>query len=425
MTTTNITGGGNLIVHTKDISGPWSRAVYVDQGGIDPSLLFNDNKVYFCSTGMEGGKQCIFLCELDPLTGKKHGPSTCISFGCGGRFPEAPHIYSINGWYYLMLAEGGTEYGHMVTIQRSRDIRGPYEPYPHNPILSHRDRGGHPIQATGHADLFEDQNSRWWMVCLGIRPLDTMLHNLGRETFLSPVKWEDGWPVVGSSGTIEIKMEGPLPAPPNPTPDFNFTADFSQPKPALQWNFIRNPDPACYRQAKGRFTIMGGEKTLSDPNSSPSFAGVRQQAFEIEAAASMAADLTPGTRAGIAVYYNHEHHYDLGLERSAEGRYAIILNKRIYDLEQESRRETGLPPGKDPSGTTELQLRVTADRKQYRFSFRWETGEWQDCGSGVTAGVCTEATGSMTFTGVYIGLFSIGGPAVFSGFTLRNLDSEI
>jgi alpha-N-arabinofuranosidase len=220
-------------------------------------------------------------------------------------------------------------------------------------------------------------------------------------------------------------MKGPLPAPPNP-PDFGFTADFSQPKPALQWNFIRNPDPACYKQEGGRFTILGRKKTLSDPGASPSFAGVRQPAFEIEAEASMLADLAPGTRAGIAVYYNHEHHYDLGLEQNAKGGYTVILNKRIYDLEQESRRETGLPPAKGSPETTgnKLRLRITADRKQYRFSFRWGNGEWQDCGSGVTAGVCTEATGSMTFTGVYIGLFSAGGPANFSGFTLRNLNSE-
>jgi alpha-N-arabinofuranosidase len=422
MTTTNTTGGGNLIVHAEDIAGPWSNPVYVDQGGIDPSLLFHDNRVYFCSTGMEGGRQGIFLCEVDPLTGKKLGPSTCISHGCGGRFPEAPHLYFIKGWYYLMLAEGGTEYGHMVTLQRSRDIRGPYERCPHNPILSHRDRGGHPIQATGHADLFEDQNGNWWMVCLGIRPLDSaMLHNLGRETFLSPVKWQEDWPVVGRAGTIETEMEGPLPAPPGLSVDFDFTADFSRPRLTRQWNFIRNPNPACYRQEKGRLTILGCEKTLSDPNTNPSFAGIRQPAFDIEATTSILLDLKPGTRAGITAYYNHDHHYDLGLEQSAKGGYSVVLNKRVYDLEREFRRENGLLPGDGSSETMkgELQLRITADRESYRFSFRRENGEWQDCGAAAVAGLCTEATSSMTFTGVYIGLFSAGGPAHFSSFTLK------
>jgi alpha-N-arabinofuranosidase len=423
MTTTNTTGGGNVIVHTKDISGPWSNPVYVDQRGIDPSLLFIDNRTYFCSTGMEDGRQGIFLCDIDPLTGAKKSPSTCISFGCGGRFPEAPHLYFIDGWYYLMLAEGGTEYGHMVTIQRSRDIYGPYEPCPHNPILSHRNRGGHPIQATGHADLFEDQNGAWWLVCLGIRPLDwAMLHNLGRETFLVPVKWLDGWPVAGNGGTIELEMEGPLPASPAPSRNFDFTADFSRPNLAPQWNFIRNPEPARYRQEGGRFTITGSEKTLSSPNTNPAFAGVRQPAFEVEAVASIpAGDLKPGTRAGITAYYNHNHHYDLGLERSAEGNYAVILNKRLHDMEQESRRAIAAPQGGTPSKNTgnELRLRIRADREQYRFSFCLENGAWQDCGGGMTAGLCTEGTGSMTFTGVYIGLFSTGGAANFSSFTLR------
>jgi alpha-N-arabinofuranosidase len=416
MTTTNVTGGGNFIVHARDISGPWSGPVYVDQKGIDPSLLFCDNRAYFCSTGMEGGRQGIFLCELDPLSGEKQGPSACISYGCGGRFPEAPHLYFIKGWYYLMLAEGGTEYGHMVTIQRSRDIRGPYEPCPRNPVLSHRDRGGHPIQATGHAELFEDQNGNWWMVCLGIRPLGpAMLHNLGRETFLSPVKWEDGWPAAGNGGAIELEMEGPLPAPPGLPAESGFTSDFSGPRLAPQWNFIRNPDPLCYKQENGRLTILGREKTLSCPGASPSFAGVRQQGFDLEATAVVSLDLEPGTRAGISAYYNHDHHYDLGLERNAEGGCSVVLNKRIYDLEQESRRETGPCPG----AGGELQLRITADREWYRFSYRWGNGEWQDCGGGVTAGLCTEVTGSMTFTGVHIGLFSVRGPAHFSAFTVK------
>jgi alpha-N-arabinofuranosidase len=414
MTTTNITGGGNFIVHSADILGPWSDPVYIDQGGIDPSLLFVDDRVYFCSTGMEGNRQGIFLCELDPLTGKKSSPSTCISFGCGGRFPEAPHLYCIKGWYYLVLAEGGTEYGHMVTIQRSRDIRGPYEPCPHNPILSHRDRGGHPIQATGHADLFEDQNGLWWLVCLGIRPLGwAMLHNLGRETFLSSVKWKDDWPLVGNDGCLELDMEGALPAIPSDIRNFDFLADFTSPTLALEWNFIRNPEPDRYRQEKGRLRIEGSEKTLSNPNTNPAFVGIRQQSFQIEASTAIIPELKPGTKAGITAYYNHAHHYDLSLERNMEGIYYIILNKRLHDLEMEFRQTISM------SGD-EIQLRISSDPEMYRFDYRAGNGRWRDCGTGLAAGLCTEGTGTMTFTGVHIGLFSVRGPAYFSGFTLRN-----
>jgi alpha-N-arabinofuranosidase len=132
MVTTNVSGGGNFIVHTQDINGPWSDPAFIDQGGIDPSLLFDGGKVYFCSNG-NAGTDGIFVCEVEPRTGEKFTPSRLISSGCGGRCPEAPHIYHIGLWYYLLMAEGGTEYGHMVTIQRSRNIYGPYVQCPHNP----------------------------------------------------------------------------------------------------------------------------------------------------------------------------------------------------------------------------------------------------------------------------------------------------
>ena len=131
----------------------------------------------------------IQMCEVDPFSGKQLTPSIEISLGCGGKFPEGPHIYKRDGYYYLMLAEGGTEYGHMETIQRATTPYGPYEPCPHNPILTHRDDSRGEIFCTGHGDLVEDQNGNWWMVCLGTRCLHgayapLMQHHLGRETWL-------------------------------------------------------------------------------------------------------------------------------------------------------------------------------------------------------------------------------------------------
>ena len=127
-----------------------------------------------------------------------------------GASPEAPHLYKIDGLYYLMIAEGGTEYGHMVTVSRSRHPYGPYEPCLHNPILSHRSRRS-PIHATGHADLVQAQDGTWWAVFLGIRPVSyPMRHHLGRETYLAPVTWTaDGWPSIGFEGRVEQVMDSP------------------------------------------------------------------------------------------------------------------------------------------------------------------------------------------------------------------------
>ena len=215
MITTNVTHGGNFVVCTEDPKGPWSDPVWIDQGGIDPSLFWDeDGKVYMQRTHTdENGEQCIGQFQVDLETGKALSEVRPIWYGTGGKCPEGPHIYKIRGKYYLMIAEGGTEYGHMETIARSDSIWGPFESCPHNPILTHRNinpRSGE-FQALGHADLVEDGKGNWWLVFHGIRPSQFMLHHMGRETMLAPVTWdENGWPVVGEEGKpILAEMEGP------------------------------------------------------------------------------------------------------------------------------------------------------------------------------------------------------------------------
>lgn len=149
--------------------------------------------------------------RLDPYTGQTFGdPVRTWSGTPGAKAPEAPHLYRIGGYWYLLIAEGGTERGHGVSIARGRTPTGPFEPCPDNPILSHRSTE-HPIQNTGHADLVQGPDGSWWMVLLGVRPGGGTpgWHVLGRETFLVPVTWVDDWPVVG-----ELSSE--LPAPPWP-----------------------------------------------------------------------------------------------------------------------------------------------------------------------------------------------------------------
>ena len=215
MITTNVTDKGNFVVHSDSVDGDWSEPAWIDQGGIDPSLFWDDDdKCYYCSTGILDGVRGIVAFEINPMTGEILSDKKLISEGCGGQCAEGPHIYKKDGMYYLMIAEGGTEYAHRETIQRAENVWGPYTPCPHNPIISHKEYKKSEIQATGHADLIEDANGNWWLVFLGIRRFShALLHNLGRETFLAPVKWEDGWPVVGynGNGTIELVMDAPLP----------------------------------------------------------------------------------------------------------------------------------------------------------------------------------------------------------------------
>ena len=185
MVTNNNTFGKNFYIYTKDIRGEWSEPIFVDQEGIDPSLLFDHGKVYFTSNGNDAqGKGCILQCEIDIKTGEKLTESIPVWSGSGGRYLESPHLYHIGDWYYLMAAEGGTEYGHMITYARSKNPFGPFEDYQGNPVLTNRDLGGNQssIQGIGHGDLIQDKKGNYYMVCLGFRQIGMWqpYHHLGR-----------------------------------------------------------------------------------------------------------------------------------------------------------------------------------------------------------------------------------------------------
>ena len=126
---------------------------------------------------------------------------------------EGPHLYRIKGWYYLMCAEGGTEAGHSEVIFRSKSPWGPFEPGPNNPILTQRDLPkdrANPVTNAGHADLIEMKDGSWWAVFLASRPYSGFRYNTGRETFLLPVTWKDGWPMILEQGKpIPYVAEGP------------------------------------------------------------------------------------------------------------------------------------------------------------------------------------------------------------------------
>lgn len=414
MTTTNVSIGGHFIVHTKDVRGEWSEPAYVDQGGIDPSLFWDDDeKCYFVSNGLdENGKIGIYLCEVNPFTGEKYTETVLISNGCGGRYPEAPHIYKENGYYYLMLAEGGTEYGHMETMQRAKSILGPYEPCPHNPILSHRDTPG-PIQATGHADIIEDQNGNWWLVCLAIRPLGDMhLHNLGRETFLAPVKWENGWPVVGNNGTIDFEMDGTLPAPYEAPSTLDFEDNFETGKLDLRWSFVRNPIRQNYRLENGRLTLIGGKDGLSTECGNPTAILVRQGEFDMEMTACLEGEIKDGARAGITAFYNSFYHYDIFVTET-EGTHKICLRKQIGDVDV-------ITEMREIEYNGALCLKIKSDSERYTFLYE-KDGEFLELGYGKTACLTTEATSPMTFTGTFFGAFSENGEISLSSISLKEI----
>ena len=188
---------GQLIVTADDPAGPWSDPVFVPEAvGIDPDLAWDEGGACHL-TWKDKRNGGIGGALLDPERGVLLGPSTTLWRGSGLAHTEGPHRFRRGGYWYLVVAEGGTHAGHAVSIARSTQIDGHFEPHPQNPFFSHRSTAD-PVQAVGHADLVECADGSWAMVYLGIRPRGQFpgFHVNGRETFAARVEWEDDWPVV-------------------------------------------------------------------------------------------------------------------------------------------------------------------------------------------------------------------------------------
>ncbi|WP_336031807.1 glycoside hydrolase family 43 protein [Geodermatophilus sp. FMUSA9-8] len=202
LVTTNLADGGwQLLTSAEDPLGDWSDPVRMpDVRGIDPDLTWDDDGTLLVSyAGFgAGGPAGLVQQAVDPATGTPLTGRRRLWQGTGGRFPEGPHLYRVGGHWYLLIAEGGTERGHAVTIARGPSPAGPWEPCPHNPLLTHRGVES-PVQNTGHADLVQRADGSWAVVFHGVRPRGTspQFHVLGRETFAAEVEWADGWPRLG------------------------------------------------------------------------------------------------------------------------------------------------------------------------------------------------------------------------------------
>ena len=392
MVTTNKNGFGNFVSHSSSLHGPWSEALFISKDGIDPSLLFlPDGRCFYTQNGKGG----LFGAFIDPDSGKLLEPLRLISPGISGVATEAPHIYMKDGLYYLVFAEGGTEYGHHASVGRSESIYGPYE-LRLDPILSHTDRKGHEIQATGHADLLELEDGRWIAVFLGIRvPGRAHLHNLGRETFLADVTWKDGWPVIGKNGRVELEEESSIETVPMEKEYVRFDEDLSS-YPVLR---VRAENASDYDVYDGSLMIHGKD-ILSTEFGEPRLLLLRQTSFDSVFKATLRTDGTLTGKAGITVFYNSDYHADLFVERDG-AELKISFRRKIHDL------ETIVSVKTLPSASS-ISLSVQSDKEWYRFF-----ADDVEIGKASSASFSTEGTMYMTFTGTLIGIFAEEGDGIF------------
>ncbi len=205
MITTNVADRGHFYVHTDDPAGEWSDPVWPGVKTHDPDIFWDDDgKVYMHAHNADNG---ITQWELDPRTGSAVTEGRVVWHGYQDRWCEAPHMYKIDGRYYILAAEGGTWKGHMITIARADSPAGPFEGCPHNPIATHRHLVMPQVQTVGHGDLVQAHNVSWWIVFLAVRKVFDC-HHLGRETFLAPVTWtDDGWPIIYGNQPIDTVMK--------------------------------------------------------------------------------------------------------------------------------------------------------------------------------------------------------------------------
>lgn len=397
MVTNNNTFGKNFYIYTDDIKGEWSEPIFVDQEGIDPSLLFDNGKVYFTSNGNDAeGKGCILQCEIDIKTGEKLTESIPVWGGSGGRYLESPHLYHIGDWYYMMAAEGGTEYGHMITYARSREPFGPFEGYQGNPVLTNRNLGGNQslIQGIGHGDLIRDKKGNYYIVCLGFRQSGEWqpYHHLGREVFLAPVSWqEDGWFTAGEQGIVTEWMDVDLSG--QQDMDMYQVSFENTGADDLRWSYLRD-----YHKENYQFTDRGlrlrGTKITLDEADTPTFAGIRQSEFHTCLNVSVSGE---AKEAGITFYMDESQHYDLSLVQE-KGERKAALRLRIGDAACIA-NTVDLPEGME-----KVEFSVVSDPNRYEF-YCMVDGEKKFLGSARTKYLSSEVAGG--FTGVLMGLYAV------------------
>lgn len=296
----------NFILSTRDIwSNDWSDPVYFDFNGIDPSIFFDDDgRAYIQGSAAPGPMTKVHLFEVDLQTGKKLSEEKKIWDGTGGVYPEGPHVYKKDGFYYLLISEGGTFDDHMITVARSKDIWGPYESFERNPIFTARGTDEY-VQYTGHCDMFKDKKDQWWGVCLAVRKRDDRFI-MGRETFLSPGTWSEGeWP-----GLSCVKVNPVLP---NGSQIIREGKNIIETKFPIDVLYIRDANLNDYQLANDAktITLTPRQADLSSWTGTVTFVGKRQRQLDGTASVTLhstTASRTSDLKAGLACYKD-EHRY--------------------------------------------------------------------------------------------------------------------
>jgi xylan 1,4-beta-xylosidase len=423
----------NYVVTSRQIDGGWSDPVYLNSSGFDPSLFHDDDgRKYLLNMLWDhrpGRNRFagIVLQEYSAAEGRLIGSRQVIFDGTPIGFTEAPHLYKRHGFYYLLTAEGGTGWGHAVTMARSRSLTGPYELHPDTYILTARDRPDVPLQRAGHADLVDSQSGDTFIVYLCGRPIANRGRcTLGRETAIQPMTW-------GSDGWLRTTDGQGLPALEAAAPDLPVHAlspaparhDFDDPELPIEFQWLRSPWPAELFSLSARpgHLRLYGRETLGSLFRQALVA--RRQQSHCYSAATVV-DFAPEhfqQMAGLVCYYNGaKFHYLYISHDDALGRHVRVMSA-LPDHVQSDAFTSPIPI---PTGAP-VHLRAEVDFERLHFGYRVEGEEWvwlpQSFDASILADEAT-APGLPNFTGAFVGmacqdLAGAGRPADFDYFEYR------
>lgn len=339
MITTNTSYGGNFIVTAEKPEGPWSKPYYLGEEakGIDPDLFFDtDGRCYYVGTrpNPEGvrynGDWEIWVQELDLSQMKLTGESMAIWKGAVKDviWPEGPHIYKIDGYYYLLHAEGGTGPEHSISVARSKELFKWFEGCPRNPVFTHRNLGmDYPVVYAGHGDLVDDGHGNWYIIMLASRPCKRH-SSMGRESFLARVTWENGWPVINAGiGKLCESMELPF-------EEYRFANEISHHDhlhfygsrldDRLLGIHTRNESQYSLDARKGFLRLFAGKGKIEDKTNA-SYLGIRQKDYCFEASTGLLFTPSANESAGLVYYQNHENHLRMEIKNKDNSRVFYVV----------------------------------------------------------------------------------------------------
>lgn len=419
MVVTNIRTG-NFFVKTKDPFGEWSEPIWLPEvGGIDPSFFFDDDgKAYILNNGepdmpsQYDGHRAIWIQEFNVATDSTIGPRKVLING-GINFEEkpiwieGPHMYKINGKYYLMCAEGGTSLNHSEVILRGDSPMGSFTAWNKNPILTQRNLNANrenPVTCAGHADLLETPTGEWWATFLACRPVKDNYENLGRETFLMPVRWsEDSFPYITKENeAIPLVVKAPYAIENNPVTYGNFekTDEFESDSLGMEWISLRASVNKYYSLSamKGYLALQCTEASAKETNV-PAFIARRMQHHNFEVNTKI--HFTPANvseKAGVLLYKDETHQYFVHIGRTDEGKQIGLSQIRPTGdtLLASSIIATDAP----------ISIKVLSEGTHYNFFFSEGDSEYKILAEGINAHYLSTDS-SWGFTGTTIGMYAV------------------